>query len=119
MLFCLGSGRLVSKGKGFQKNNCIFNVQVTHEEWEKAINSLPIVKLKLNKYGYKEAWKEVWSKMSEGDKQKFLDLPHFNSKIFKEITGIDVKKSKDKMIKIKGKKYSEDTIAEALKEYTA
>ena len=39
---------------------------------------------------YKEAWAIFWRKTSEGNKQKFLNLPNFCPKIFKEITGIDV-----------------------------
>ena len=63
---------------------------------------------------YKEAWAEYWSKANKEEKDFFLNLPNFNADIFKEITGIDVN---EKMITIKGKKYSENTIAEALKKY--
>jgi hypothetical protein len=37
---------------------------------------------------YKEAWALAWPLLSELDKNKFIDLPNFNSDIFFEITGI-------------------------------
>ena len=119
MLFCLGDGKTESQGEGYQKNNRIFNVDVTSEELSKAKSSLPIIKLPVTKWiekkdmtdeekennsvykqiggylermSYEDAWAEVWKNLSKSDKQKFLDLPHFNTEIFKEITGIEVEK---------------------------
>ena len=43
---------------------------------------------------YKEAWKEYWDRASEGDKKWFMNLPNFDTKIFEEITGIDVEENK-------------------------
>ncbi len=45
---------------------------------------------KLKTLTYKEAWKEYWGRASEEDKKWFMELPNFDAKIFKEITGIDV-----------------------------
>jgi len=129
MLFCLGEGRAESEGEGYQKNNRIFNVEVSHDEWEKARDSLPEIELPITKwveeddmtkddkenysnykqlggclktFSYEDAWQEVWKNLKQSDKQKFLDLPHFNAKIFKEITGIEVEKENTKkMVKIK------------------
>jgi hypothetical protein len=39
---------------------------------------------------YKEAWTEYWGRASEDDKKWFMALPNFDSKIFEEITGINV-----------------------------
>jgi len=39
---------------------------------------------------YKKAWKVFWSKTSKTNKEKFLKLPNFDSKVFEEITGIKV-----------------------------
>jgi hypothetical protein len=39
---------------------------------------------------YKEAWAVFWRKTDEKNRQKFLKLPNFDAKIFKEITGVDV-----------------------------
>jgi hypothetical protein len=117
MLFCLGDGKYESKGEGYQKNNRMFNVDCTKDEVQKAKSSLPTISLGITKwvekddmtakekkdvsgwetmggylkrYSYEEAWANVWADLSKSDKQKFLDLPHFNKDIFKEITGIDV-----------------------------
>jgi hypothetical protein len=94
MLFCLGEGKDKSEGDGYQKNNRIFNVEVTHAEWQKAIESLPKIQLGITidkkKITYEEAWREVWDKLSQTDRQKYLDLPHFDKDIFKSITGIGI-----------------------------
>lgn len=117
MLFCLGEGRLESKGAGYQKNNQIFNTQVTKEEWNEVRNSLPEIKIQITKwvdkkdmtkeeknnssvwkeiggylkrYTYEEAWQNWWNDASKADKQAILDLPHFDSEIFTGITGIEV-----------------------------
>lgn len=44
---------------------------------------------------YKEAWAEYWDRASSDDKKWFQSLPNFDSNIFKEITGIDVKDRTD------------------------
>ena len=69
------------------------------------------------KVEYKEAWEIFWRRTPEENKQKFLDLPNFDAEIFKEITGIDVNESN--MIDIDGKKWSKDTIKEALKHHVS
>jgi len=59
---------------------------------------IPRINLKLTEFKkgkvvtrtYKEAWALCWSEASKKEKQQFLDLPNFDAKIFKEITGIDV-----------------------------
>ena len=133
MLFCLGEGSNISKGVGYQKNNCIFNTQVTTDEWNKAKTSLPEIKIALTKwvdkkdmtdddkekytvykkiggclkrYEYKDAWATWWSEASKKDKQAILDLPHFNSEIFEGITGIKTPEKDDcSELTINGKKY--------------
>jgi len=89
MLFCLGEGRIKSQGAGYQKNNQIFNTQVTKQEWDKALNSLPEIKLDI-KDGYEKGWSKWWWEASKKDKDAILNLPHFNKDIFKSITGIDI-----------------------------
>ena len=50
----------------------------------------------LKRMNYEDAWAEVWENLRKSDKQKYLDLPHFNALIFKEITGIEVGKENTK-----------------------
>ena len=59
---------------------------------------------------YKEAWGIAWSKSDQNKKNEFLNLPNFDADIFFEITGVDVRKSKEqtctgKIVEIDGKKY--------------
>lgn len=132
MLFCLGEGRYESKGAGYQKNNQIFNTQVTPEEWDEARSSLPTIKIALTKwvdkkdmtkeekennsvwkevggylkhYEYKKAWANWWNDASAKDRQAILDLPHFNNDMFTNITGIEDFDIKSQTVNIGGKEY--------------
>jgi hypothetical protein len=76
-----------------QKRYRIFNKQLTEKEYRAII--IPEIKLEFDKdlsYSerYQSSWKMARSKLSNKEKQQFLDLPHFNKEIFKDITGIDV-----------------------------
>jgi len=115
MLFCLGEGKYELKREGYQKNNQIFNVQVTEEEWDNAINSQPAFILPLTAWvkreemtdeekenisgwsemdgylksqSYQDAWKEGWANASQEFKDWVKNLPHFNPELFEKITGI-------------------------------
>ena len=81
----------------------------------------------IKKYGYKEAWANFWRDTSEENRQKFLNLPNFSWEIFtsitgitpqtdEKITGIDVEQSEEQ-IEIDGKRFSVDTIKNALRHY--
>lgn len=94
MLFCVGEGKYTRKGAGYQKNNQIFNVQVDEEDWDTAIKSLPKIELNLKQNNYEDAWAAWWKSAEQSDKNKILELPHFNKDIFKGITGIDVETTK-------------------------
>ena len=48
----------------------------------------------LKTYTWEEAWSNYWRDSDEEQKQKVLNLPNFDAYIFKEITGIEVNKSK-------------------------
>lgn len=96
MLFCLGEGGYESKGAGYQKNNQIFNVQVDKETWNEARASLGWETMGgcLKRTGYQDAWAAWWKEAKQSDKNKILELPHFNAEIFKGITGIDTEEKK-------------------------
>lgn len=113
MLFCVGEGKYESKGEGYQKNNRIFNQQVTPDEFDTARGAMPSFELPIAKWidkrdmtkeeksaksywettgsylktlSYKDAWKEA--KMSDEWKKWVKNLPNFSAEIFKEITGL-------------------------------
>jgi len=142
MLFCLGDGKYESKGDWYQKNNKIFNQDVSEDEFNKIKNSLDIeIQItkwidkkdmtddeKENKSGweqtggflkifsYEDAWKNWWNEATQKQKDSILDIKQFNAEIFKGITGIDVS-VKEELIDIDGKKWSKSTIKEALKHH--
>ena len=72
----------------------------------------------LKSVDYKTAWKIFWRRTDENNRKKFLNLPNFDPKIFKEITGIDVDKTHT--IKIDGKEIelSEESFKELKKQLT-
>ena len=51
--------------------------------------------LKVRDYQY--CWKRGWEKMTEEERDKIKSLPNFCSKIFYEITGVNVQQSKNKV----------------------
>jgi hypothetical protein len=50
----------------------------------------------LRNFTWEEAWANYWRDRDEDEKKKVLNLPNFDSAIFKEITGIDVDVKTDK-----------------------
>lgn len=47
----------------------------------------------LKELSYTEAWKNMWNKLSDEEKNEFFKLPNFDKNIFKEITGIDIEEN--------------------------
>ena len=45
MLFCLGEGKYVNQGEGYQKNYRVFNTDVSIDDYNEVINSRPEFKL--------------------------------------------------------------------------
>ena len=62
------------------------------EEEKKADPKKEMIGGYLKEYTMKEAWANWWEKMSEEAKKIVQDIPNFDAKIFKEITGIEVEK---------------------------
>jgi hypothetical protein len=115
MLFCLGDGKYESKGEGYQKNNRIFNKEVSPEQFDKARNSRPTFNLPIATWikkedmtdkekeevsgwsemggylkvlSYEDAWKEGWKTASQDFKDWVKNLSGFDSDLFEKITGI-------------------------------
>jgi hypothetical protein len=62
----------------------------------------------LKTFTWAEAWTNFWKDTSEENRQKFLNLPNFDSTVFKEITGIEVTtpaEAEGDVIELNGKKY--------------
>ena len=119
MIFCLGDGRWESKGEGYQKHLRVFNQDVSETRYDevKKILTDNQIKITLTKwtdykelekseqtatakqlggllktFSYEDAWLNFWNEATREQKNCILDLPEFDADIFKEITGIDVKK---------------------------
>ena len=61
----------------------------TSEEKEKYKNEIETCGGFLKTLEYKEAFRLAWDKASKEEHKKLLDLPNWDNKIFKEISGID------------------------------
>ena len=66
------------------------------EEEKKADQEKEMIGGYLKEYTMKEAWANWWGKMSEEAKKIVQDIPNFDAKIFKEITGIEVNNDTEK-----------------------
>lgn len=66
------------------------------EEEKKADPEKEMIGGYLKEYTMKEAWANWWGEMSEEDKKIVQDIPNFDAKIFKEITGIEVNNDTEK-----------------------
>jgi len=95
-------------------NRWIDKEKMTKEE-KKTVTGWETMGGYLKTLDFQEAHKIWWEENPE-EHERFLTLPNFDAGIFKEITGIDVKKP-EAMIEINGKKFSASTIQEALKRY--
>jgi hypothetical protein len=45
----------------------------------------------LKSYEFKDAFKNMWEKLTKEQRGKIKEMPNFNKKIFKEITGVTIK----------------------------
>ena len=66
------------------------------DEEKKADQKKELIGGYLKEYTMKEAWANWWGEMSEEDKKIVQDIPNFDVKIFKEITGIEVNNDTEK-----------------------
>ena len=138
MIFCLGEGKYRTKGIGYQKNLMMFNKPITEEEYNTQIKylrakdfKLPVAKWieykdlakedqtstakqlggLLKTLSYKDAWKQMWSELSQADRNFFTTLLNFDATIFEDITGIKIQdevslKGKTVKVELDGKTYS-------------
>ena len=98
--------RLFNKQTRINRNDpciqAVLNVGPTMTEWvsfsdmtvqEKKNNpKAKVMKGYLKVIPYKKAWLNFWVNATKETRELFLRLPNFDAKIFKKITGIDVKK---------------------------
>ena len=76
------------------------------DEEKKADPQFFVRKGYLKTYEWKEAWSNFWKDTDEENRKKFLALPNFDAKVFKEITGIDVD---TKLPNLSGERSESDT----------
>jgi len=73
----------------FENNWWIWSENMTEKE-KAAHPDYSITGGYLKTVSYKEACKIMWANLTESDRQAVKDLPNFDARIFKEITGIEV-----------------------------
>ena len=87
-LFCF-SEKFNDENSFQQKRYRVFNKEITQEEYNKI--SVLEIKLEFDKSEvsstrYQTAFKKAWNELSQDNKNKILDLPHFDKDIFFKIT---------------------------------
>jgi deoxyhypusine synthase len=89
--FCW-SKKFNDKNSFQQKRYRIFNVEVSKEEYEdtkKIHHKLEFDQTESYETRFQTAFKKMWSKLSEKEKQEYFDIPHFNWEGFTFITGVE------------------------------
>ena len=100
-----------------QKRWRAFNKEVGEKRWreirDEVRETLSNLKLELNE----NSWADEWKKVKPEQWKQILEIPEADKDIIEKIVGFELPKSESKMIIMNGKPYSEDTLAEALREY--
>ena len=82
----------------------VFNVEVGREEYYKINKSYHPLKFddqESCETRFSTAFKKMWDKLSDKDRQQYFDIPHFTWDIFTDITGIKKEtKSETRRIRI-------------------
>jgi len=74
-----------------QKRYRVFNVKVTKEEYnkiDKIYHKLEFDNDESYATRFQTAFKKMWDKLSQEEKQEYFDIPHFDWEGFTFITGI-------------------------------
>jgi hypothetical protein len=92
MIFCIGEGKYKKKGIGYQKNNMVFNKQVTEERFTEIkdlikYDILKDLKLELNK----NSWSDEWKKVTNEQWKRILEIPEAYKKVIEKIIGFELK----------------------------
>jgi len=100
--FCW-SGKFNNDNSFQQKRYRIFNKEVSKEEYEKVKKIYH--KLEFNKdedyeTRFQTAFKKMWEKLEDKEKQEYFDIPHFSWEGFTFITGIE-KEAKEQELTLK------------------
>jgi len=115
MIFCLGEGKYESKGIGYQKNNHAFNKQVTKERFNEIRDEIEEI-LKDFKLDARKDWSNEWKKVSLEQWKRIASISEFDKDVVEKIIDFELNLDEE-MIEINGKKWSKDTIAEALRHH--
>lgn len=97
-----------------QKRYRVFNVEVTEEEYDsinKIHHELEFDPDESSTTRLKTAFKKMWDKLTDEEKNKYYDIPHFDWYGFTFITGIEKEEGEkdrafeEEIITLNGKKY--------------
>ena len=83
-----------------QKRYRIFNKEVSQGEYEKVkkiYHKLEFDKDENYKTRFQTAFKKMWDKLEDKEKQEYLDIPHFNWEGFTFITGITEEEKQEEL----------------------
>lgn len=92
-----------------QKKYRVFNVEITKEEYEsikKIYHKLEFDPDESYTTRFKTAFKKMWDKLTDEEKNEYYSIPHFDWYGFTFITGIEKEETvEEEVITLNGKKY--------------
>ena len=101
-----------------QKRYRVFNVEVWKEEYNKInkiYRKLDFDKNESYSTRFQTAFKKMWDKLTQEEKQEYYNIPHFNWEWFTFITGIE-KETEIETIEIWWIKYNKKELENKLKD---
>jgi len=75
-----------------QKRYRVFNVEISKEEYEKISKLNKKLELDVNESyttRFQTAFKKMWARLTQKEKQEYFDIPHFNWEWFTFITWVE------------------------------
>ena len=97
----------------FDLTEWVYEDDMTDEEKEEHKEEYKVTGGYLKVHDYKEAFKKAYANASQEEKNATLNLPNFDAELFLEITGIDVRKSKE-TIKIGDVEFDKEEVEKRL-----
>ena len=97
--------RMFNKDTGKKRSEISLpHINLKLTEWIEDPQRYPTEGGYLLKREYKEAWKLWWSEATPEQRKEIEELPNFDSKIFEEITGVDINYKSSVEIQVEGRR---------------
>lgn len=91
MIFCLGEGKYIKKGMGYQKSYMAFNKNVSHGRYDEILTLIRDDILSELKLDFKNGeWVNEWKKVSKDKWERILEIPESDKEVIEGIIGFEL-----------------------------